>query len=192
MGKMLHSNLCSLADCNKHLWQLYTHSSDCWLSDLCLGHAMSKLFKNAPNVFVYLVILSLGMPVCHHMHHRSVVEHLTTTITDAVHSSLAEVTSCVWLCVIWDEPDLNFHACAFFPVTTPTSTCRRGVGLVCRFVVWWQNYHLFDTRMHSGSTFMKLFVSFIMCLSPSKRGEITSGAYYSMSLRWASLWRCLH
>lgn len=92
---MLHSNLCSLADCNKHLWQPYTHTTATVDYQI---RAMYKFFKKC-STFLCVFGNSHFREVCVSSHAPQVCCWTcdTATITDTVHYSPAEVTSCVFV-----------------------------------------------------------------------------------------------
>lgn len=100
MVNRLHSNLCSLADCIKQLWRLFTHNTNsqarAWLY-FCLR----VTFQNPTVLFIF------GMRL--------------------FKSGLSQQQSrLVCLCVIWDKHNLNFHGCAS-STTIPKSTSVRRV-----------------------------------------------------------------
>lgn len=138
--------------------------------------------KNATVFFVFLVNLCSGKAVCHHRYQVCFQTCDFTTITDTVHYSPAAVTSCVFVRHLrwtWFE----FSWLCFFPVTIPTSTCMRCLGLVCGFVVWWGGITIcLNTWMDFTSTFMMLDVSYTVCVSEQDREicSFTSGAYCSL------------
>lgn len=88
-GMRLHSNLCSLADSNKHLWQLYTHNRDryCMLTGCLPGPC--KLFGKC-NSILHVFSWSLLRQVC-----TQTCDF--TTITDTAQCSAAVLGSCMFV-----------------------------------------------------------------------------------------------
>lgn len=171
MGKMLHSNLCSLADCNKHLWQLYTHNSDSWLPDSCNVQVLLK--KNAPHFFVFLVVLILGKSVCYHMHHRSVVEHVIPPQSQTLYIIRLQKWPLVCVCVrhlrrAWFE----FSCLCIFSCHDSHKhlheSCGFGLWICCLMgelpYIWHTDAFRFDTY--------EALCLLIMCLFLSKRERL--------------------